>query len=351
MTTIRGIAGSPAVMNDAEAILRLDHDATLEDLAKLVAAVPKVIPYSSIDGQPSTIIEQMRENGKFFPNFLLQFILLSKRTWSSLMGSYYLIVCHASATVFLGTMLSLLYQNTTLDLVGTEDKAGMVTFLLLVVGFSSISSLDLFISEKKLYVLERDNGYYRSGAYYITKIIFDFVPLRIFPACILGAVTYFPMGLRADGERYFAYFVGILVIFQLFVTSICLCIATMVPTFGAGALYSALVILWHSAFGGLLMQSSAIPAALQWFKYFSPFYFAYEALMINELDGLGCLFNPSDAEGHHEGVSVPLPCVQFLYNMGLNPAHFSRDVGALFIWVGVYLAVGALLVHFLRMKV
>ena len=351
MSATAGISGTPSSLNDAESILRLDYEATPETFERLTLAVEKPQPFISKNAQACSIIEQMRRNKKYYPNVVQQFVLLSKRTWCSLMGSYYLIMCHAFATLFLGIMLSLLYQKEKLDLAGTEDKAGMVTFLLLVVGFSSISSLDLFISEKKLYVIERDNGYYRSGAYYITKVLFDFVPLRIFPAAILGAVTYYPMGLRQDSGTYFFSFVAILVVFQLFVTGICLCVATLAPTFGAGALYSALIILWHSAFGGLMMQSSTIPNGFVWCKYLSPFYFAYEALMINELNGLGCVFDPANAEGNKEGVSVPLPCKQFLYNMGLDPVNFSRDVTALCAWLVVYLVLGAILLHFLRIKV
>lgn len=360
---IRGISGTPSAVNDAETILRLDHEATPEDTDNLAAAVPKPQLYQPTlatagskkhhlsPNTTTSIIEYMRRNKKYYPNLVQQFILLSKRTWCSLLGSYYLVMCHAAATVFLGIVLSLLYQKEKLDLAGTEDKAGMVTFLLLVVGFSSISCLDLFISEKRLYVLERDNGYYRSGAFYVVKLIFDFIPLRIFPAAILGAVTYFPMGLRNDKSSYFLNFVAILVVFQLFLTGICLCIATVVPTFGAGALFAALVILWHSAFGGLLMQSSTIPIGLAWCKYLSPFYYAYEALMINELDGLSCIFNPANAEGNDEGVVLPIPCNQFLYNMGLNPANFGRDVTALCAWLSVYVLLGAVLIHFLRVKV
>jgi ABC-type multidrug transport system ATPase subunit/ABC-type multidrug transport system permease subunit len=347
---VAGISGVPSSINDAETILRMDFEATPSALDALVVAVEAPPMLEPCEEHHNTLLREAESHRRFYPNLVQQLVLLSERTWNSLMGSYYLIVCHACATLFLGVVLSFLYQKEALDLSGTEDKAGMMTFLLLVVGFSSISSLDLFMSEKRLYVIERDNGYYRSGAFYFTKILFDFLPLRIVPSAILAAVTYFPMGLREDEASRFLWFIAIVVVFQLFVTGICLCVATLSPTFGAGALCSALVILWHSAFGGLMMQPSTIPVGLSWFRFLSPFYFAYESLMVNELDGLGCVFDPANAEGNREGAFVPLPCRQFLYNMGLSPDNFNRDVAALCSWTAGYVLLGAVLVHFLRIR-
>ena len=339
--------------NPLDTILRIVHEASPATSERLSLAVKasSLAPLAASSPPHTDVLAEVAERRKYYPNAVQQFCILAERSWCSLMGSYYLISSHACATLALGILLSLLYHKEKLDLAGTEDMAGMITLLLFLVAFSSISCLDMFISEKRLFVVERDNGYYGTGPYYLTKLIFDLVPLRILQTAVLGAVIYYPLGLRQDSGSPFVTFISILVLFQLVVTAICLCIATLCPTFGAGALGSSLIILWHSAFGGLITQSTKIPRGLVWCKYLSPFYFAYEALMVTLLDGLTCTFNPRGDHGQAGELVVPLPCKQFLFNDGLDPANFPRDVSMMLGWLVVYLILGACLTFLQRAKV
>jgi hypothetical protein len=45
--------------------------------------------------------------------------------------------------------------------------------------FAAMSSLELFITEREVFVRERANGYYRGLSYYFAKILFDVIPLRV----------------------------------------------------------------------------------------------------------------------------------------------------------------------------
>lgn len=287
---------------------------------------------------------------QYFPQLWDQIIILSQRTWASLIGSNYLLTSHTAATVFLSVALSFLYNQEALTLSGTEDKAGMMTFVLLVIGFSSLSSMDLLISEKLLFCAERENGYYSTGAYYLVKLLFDFVPLRILPTATLGACIYYPLGLRVDGNSHFLWFLVLLVAYSIFVTGMCICVAIIAPTFGTAALVSALVILWYTVFGGLMIQSDSIPLYLRWFKYLSPSYYTYEALMVNELEGQKCIFNPATTEGSTAGISIPIECQQFLFNLGLDPRHFNFDVMMLGILAVVNVIIGFLLLLCIKSK-
>jgi len=68
--------------------------------------------------------------------------------------------------VFLG----LAFFAASTDLGGFQNGYGSLFFLLILFAFSSISALDLFISERPIFVRERANGCYQVSAYYVSKI-------------------------------------------------------------------------------------------------------------------------------------------------------------------------------------
>jgi hypothetical protein len=166
---------------------------------------------------------------------------------------------------------------------------------------------------------------------------------------MLASVVYFPMGLREDIGSPFMWFVVITIMFSCMVCGMCLAVGMVAPSFGAAALFSSLLILWDATFGGLMINAKTIPAGFRPFRYMSPFYFAFEALMINELDGQACTIEPLNAAGVSEGAAIPLPCRQLLYYIGLDPDNFDRDVAALAAWVvSMLIIAGALLALFVR---
>jgi ABC-type multidrug transport system ATPase subunit/ABC-type multidrug transport system permease subunit len=323
------------------------------------AAAPDAAAVSD-DEQVAVAVERPRrenvmkataDNLKYYPNAWQQFFVLSHRTADSLLGSFYLMSAHAAATVFLALVFSYLYPHEKLSLDGTIDKAGMLTFLLLIVSFSSLSVLDLFIAERRLFACERDNGYYSSLPYFAAKVLFDFIPLRIIPVGVLAACIYFPMGLRDDTGTPFLWFVLVIVLFSMCMCGLCLCVGMVVPSFGAGALFCSLLILWCSVFGGLLIETNTIPSYFLFFAYSSPFHLAFEALMINDLNGRPCLFAPDNSHGRPDNAPIPLQCVQYLYNFGLKPDNFHRDVALLAVGVvGTLVLACFLLIVFVKHK-
>jgi hypothetical protein len=64
--------------------------------------------------------------------------------------------------------------------------------------FSSLSAIELFLVERKLYMYvpytserlngshERSNNYYTTSSYFFAKFLSDFIPLRVIPTFIFG---------------------------------------------------------------------------------------------------------------------------------------------------------------------
>eukprot|EP00743_Colponemidia_sp_Colp-15_P013210 GILK01015259.1.p1 GENE.GILK01015259.1~~GILK01015259.1.p1 ORF type:complete len:648 (-),score=26.63 GILK01015259.1:152-1981(-) len=272
------------------------------------------------------IITESIANKRYYMNVYNQFGLLVRRAYASLMGAYYLVAAHGFVALIMGILMCLLYQSEPLSLPGSLNRAGSITFLLLVQSFISLSALEQLMTEKKLFVTERENGYYTTLPYLVSKVVVDIFPLRVIPSVLVGSLIYFPMGLRMDDGTHFLWFVFIVTLFTCTITMIVVCIGAVSNSFGSAALASAVLILWNFVFGGLLVQSQTIPAGFQPFRNISPFYFAFEALMVNELKGQLCMFSPTNDAGQPSDVSMPVFCVQYLYNLGLDPDRFDISV-------------------------
>lgn len=87
------------------------------------------------------------------------------------------------------------------------------------------------------------NGYYSSGAYFLAKVLFDIIPLRVIPPFILGSIVYGLAGLNPDLSCYWK-FIMILVLFNLAAASIVLFLSVAIADTGVANLTGSLVMLY-----------------------------------------------------------------------------------------------------------
>lgn len=290
-------------------------------LSTMSAGAPSV---SMVDGE--SILSATIGFRVYYANVYQQLALLTSRSVACLIGSFHLVVCHSAVVACLASLMCFLYHEQALDLPGALNRAGSVSFLLLVTSFVSLSCLEQLVLERKLLVVERENGFYSTFPYLLSKVGVDIIPLRVIPATVLASVIYFPMGFRTDSGEHFLWFIFIIVLFSISVTLLVLCIGIISGGFGAAALLSSVFILWNFVFGGAMVQAETIPALLVPFKDVSPFFLAFESLMVNELYGQACVFSPTDETGKPSSTSIPIMCVQYLANIGLKPQRFNTDV-------------------------
>lgn len=128
-------------------------------------------------------------------------------------------------------------------------------------------------------------------AYFLSKIAFDIIPLRIVPPILMGGIMYYMIGLRKEWN-HFLWFLLIMVLFNLVSGGMCLIIASISPSVAAANIYAIILILSNSLFGGFLLNKSTMPWYISWMQYLSFWNYAFEALLINELDGFSIVIDP-----------------------------------------------------------
>lgn len=200
---------------------------------------------------------------------LRQFVILSQRTWRNLYRNPMLMLTHYAISILLAVLCGYLFYGLTDDIKGFQNRLGLFFFILALFGFSTLTSLNVFSSERLLFVRERANGYYSPLAYFCAKVVFDIVPLRLIPPILMGVIVYPMTGLIAAWPE-FLRFVLILVLFNLAAAGICLFIGIIFRDGSVANLIGSLVMLFSLLFAGLLLNHDAIPKAALWLQTVSP---------------------------------------------------------------------------------
>lgn len=196
---------------------------------------------------------------------LRQFVILSQRTWRNLYRNPMLMLTHYAISILLAVLCGYLFYGLTDDIKGFQNRLGLFFFILALFGFSTLTSLTVFSSERLLFVRERANGYYSPITYFAAKVIFDIVPLRLIPPIIMGVIVY-PMTGLVPAWPEFLRFLLILVLFNLAAAGICLFIGIVFRDAGVANLIGSLVMLFSLLFAGLLLNHDAIPKAALWMQ-------------------------------------------------------------------------------------
>jgi hypothetical protein len=159
-----------------------------------------------------------------------------------------------------------LYFGISDDIEAFQNRMGLFFFILSLFGFSTLTSLNVFASERILFVRERANGYYSPITYFAAKVnvlrslnqvIFDIIPLRVLPPIIMGLIIYPMVGL-VSGWREFGAFVLVIVFFNLTASALCLFIGIVFQESGVANLVGSLVMLFSLLFAGLLLNHGSL---------------------------------------------------------------------------------------------
>lgn len=274
--------------------------------------------------------------------YLRQFIILSQRTWKNLYRNPMLMLTHYAIAIILAVFSGYLFYGLTDDIPGFQNRLGLFFFLLALFGFSTLTSLNVFASERLLFVRERANGYYSPATYFAAKVLFDIVPLRIIPPILMGSIIYPMTGLVADGEHFFR-FMMVLVLFNLAAAAICLFIGIICKDGGVANLIGSLVMLFSLLFAGFLLNHDATPKGALWLQTFSIFHYGFESLIVNEVLELTLV-------DKKYGLDITVPGAAILSSFGFQNGELWADIRNLGIFAAAFIVLAYGAMHILLVE-
>lgn len=307
-----------------------------------------------------------------------QFLILSRRTWRNLYRNPMLMLTHYAVAILLAVLSGWLFYGLSDDIGGFQNRLGLFFFLLALFGFSTLTSLNTFSSERAIFVRERANGYYSPVTYFAAKVIFDVVPLRLIPPVIMGMIVY-PMSGLVPKWTVFLTFILILVLFNLAAAAICLFIGIVFRDGAVANLIGSLVMLFSLLFAGLLLNLNhdTVQTAAQWLQrvrslpspslaspsvplptppipfhtqtltyhssQLSIFHYGYEGLIVNEVAKLRL-------KDHRYGLDIEVPGASILSAFGFDNLALWGDVIGLAVFGGAFIVIAYIAMHFLLVE-
>uniref|UniRef100_H0XH38 Broad substrate specificity ATP-binding cassette transporter ABCG2 n=3 Tax=Otolemur garnettii TaxID=30611 RepID=H0XH38_OTOGA len=217
-------------------------------------------------------------------SFCHQLRWVSRRSFKNLLGNPQASIAQIIVTIILGLVLGAIYFGLKSDSTGIQNRAGVLFFLTTNQCFSSVSAVELFVVEKKLFMHEYISGYYRVSSYFFGKLLSDLLPMRMLPSVIFTCITYFMLGLKPKADAFFIMMFTLMMV-AYSASSMALAIAAGQSVVSIATLLMTITFVFMMIFSGLLVNLTTIASWLSWLQYFSIPRYGFTALQYNEFLG------------------------------------------------------------------
>lgn len=216
--------------------------------------------------------------------FFHQLRWITKRSFKNLLGNPQASIAQIIVTVILGLVIGAIYFGLDNGPAGIQNRAGVLFFLTTNQCFSSVSAVELFVVEKKLFIHEYISGYYRVSSYFFGKLLSDLLPMRTLPSIIYTCILYFMLGLKPMVEAFFIMMFTLMMV-AFTASSMALAIAAGQSVVSIATLLMTIAFVFMMLFSGLLVNLRTVQPWLSWLQYLSIPRYGYMALQHNEFLG------------------------------------------------------------------
>uniref|UniRef100_A0A8B9P2M1 ABC transporter domain-containing protein n=1 Tax=Apteryx owenii TaxID=8824 RepID=A0A8B9P2M1_APTOW len=282
--------------------------------------------------------------------FLTQLYWVSKRSLKNLIRNPQASVAQIAVTIILALVVGAIFFGAKLDRSGIQNRVGSLFFVTTNQCFSSVSAIELFIRDKKLFVHQYTSGYYRVSAYFLALMVGDLLPMRTAPAIIFSCISYWMIGYQAVAGRFF-FFMLTLVLVSYTATAMSLAISAGMDVVAVANLLITICFVLMLIFSGLLVNLPSVMGWLNWLKYFSIPRYGLTALQVNEFRDLYFCGNLQVA---HTNFCSMLFCSCFgethLCSQGITPTNWAmwENIVALFCMTVIFLVIAYAKLRFMR---
>ncbi|XP_029453857.1 ATP-binding cassette sub-family G member 2 isoform X2 [Rhinatrema bivittatum] len=218
-------------------------------------------------------------------SFCHQLKWVSRRTFKNLLGNPQASIAQVGVMFTLALIVGAIFFGVKNDSSGIQNRVGAMFFITTNQCFSSVSAIELFIVEKKIFIHEYISGYYRLSAYFFSKLIADLIPMRTLPSIIFTSVIYFMVGFKPKADAFFIMMVTLMLLAYT-ATALSLAIAAGQNVVAVANLLLTISFVFMIIFSGLLVNLTSVLDWLAWLKYLSLPRYGLTALQINEFAGL-----------------------------------------------------------------
>jgi ATP-binding cassette subfamily G (WHITE) protein 2 len=283
----------------------------------------------------------------YYRSVFQQIRIVSKRAFLNKMRDPIATLVAIVVAIIFALLVGSIYFRLNLQYPNIQNRLGVLFFFVMNTAFSNLGSLAIFLMERNIYVREHGNGMYRPSAYYLGKIVQD-VPISLMVNLLFNVIGYFMCGLQASFDKFMKYFlVNSLVMLNSY--TLCMWISNMSKNYQVANLIAPLLMVMFLIPSGMMINLNSLPVYWRWLKYISFVRFGYEAVVVNEFEGLDFQCTEVNAVCPTANSTVPgLAMVEA--QMGFSADSFWPDVWACMGSMFIYLILGYTCLRFLQSK-
>ncbi|XP_048362367.1 broad substrate specificity ATP-binding cassette transporter ABCG2-like [Sphaerodactylus townsendi] len=302
---------------------------------------------------------RLRTQVTYANGFFTQLYWVSQRSLKNLIRNPQASVAQVLVTFILALIVGAIFFGAKLDQSGIQNRVGSLFFVTTNQCFSSVSSIELFIRDKKLFIHQYTSGYYRVSAYFLALMFGDLLPMRTIPAVVFSCISYWMIGYQAEAGRFF-FFMLTLVLLSYTATSMALAVSAGMNVVAIANLLITICFVFMLIFSGLLVNLPSVMGWLNWLKYFSIPRYGLTALEVNEFRGLKFCSDKqlNDSESTllsscPQNTSQPQQICfgeQYLCGQGVEPNDWAmwENIVALLWMTAIFLTIAYIKLRFMR---
>jgi ABC-type multidrug transport system permease subunit len=174
--------------------------------------------------------------------------------------------------------------------------------------------------EREVYIRELSNNYYYTSPYFISKVIFDILPLRVIPPILIVSISYFWAGLHQTAGRFF-WNMFFMVLFNIGSGALCILVGSVSSGVGSANITTILIIIFFILFAGFPANRQSLSPVVRWLTFVSFWSYPLEGVVVNEFTGTKVNYRP-------EGLATTyvLPGETLLNVLGFDRTRFYVDI-------------------------
>jgi len=237
-------------------------------------------------------------------------------------------------TLAVALIYGVLYFQQELTQLGVMNINGALFVAVINLSFSNLYPvMTIFATEMPVFMREHMNGMYRVDTYFFSKQLV-MLPVFLIQPVMFMSVLYWLAGLYPDSYKFFNS-----ILIMILLTQVVLGVGYMMSC--AFRLDIALTLTSFLTtplmlVGGFYLNKGSVPVYLSWLRYFSWYYYAFEALMINQWSGvnqINCMipetsFNSSSLLSTQPGLYLPNEEDPLLIELEKGKGNGCLDSGA-----------------------
>ena len=219
---------------------------------------------------------------------------LARRQWRLIISTRRSFFAEVMQNLILGLLLGSIFWQLPDTAGGATSRAGILFLTLLSIGLSSLAKMENRMHEKEVFTKQKSSSFFEAWTFLLTQFIFDFFQeLAKTIALVLPLYLMAGLNLGSSAQRLL-YCVLIMVLVSLVMISMTRFVAAIFDDVNSASGVAGLTTILLVLYNGFLKRPDEIQNWLVWIYWINPLHYAFEALLINEYDGLEFECTPAE---------------------------------------------------------